>query len=139
MKKARVMLMVLLVLGGAGAAAYFYTGDARRVGDLTWQFWESIQYKDFDAAADLHSEADRKDADIAGMIERKFHIKPENLNVKSIDVRQVEINSSGKRARSLTRVEVDVLNVKAEKPPVEAMLYWKKEDGHWYLDLKSSL
>lgn len=149
MRKLIVALVLLVVAGGA--FAYLTTGsraktpwsvyfnrDARVVAELGEKFMEDIQYKDFKAAANLSSPEDREKADIPKLIERLFAIKPEQLDINKIELLSSEVDSTGERARTKLGTDVKVLNTSELRHP-EIMLYWKKRDGHWYMDLQSSL
>ena len=104
------------------------------------RFLEDIQFKDFVHAATFHTAEDRKIKDIPHLIEEKFHIKPELLDIKSFEVLRVDVMSNGLRAKALTKVFVRVLNAEQNIREIEATFVFKKEpDGQWYMDLQSSL
>ena len=50
----------------------------------------------------------------------------------------VEFDSTGRLAKAKTTCGVRVLNTKEDRRP-ESVLYWKKTDGNWYLDLRTTL
>ena len=112
--------------------------DKKILEDLTFSFWEDIQFKDWDTAASYHAEQVKAERDIPYLIERMFQVKPETLDVRNIEVQEVDIDSSGDRGRVRTKLLVKVLNTGKVKQP-EAVLYWYKENGQWLLNLESSL
>ncbi len=101
-------------------------------------FLEAIQFKDFDKAANYHDEQDRDKRNIAQLIESKFLVKPEQLDLRAYQIKEIDLSEKGDRARILTVTTVHKLNT-AEVRDVEAMFYWAKENGTWYLKLESSL
>ena len=115
-----------------------YGGDKAIIIEKSKRFFECIQFKEFGEAAQFHSEEDQKDADIPDMIERLFFVKPENLDIQNVDILFGEIDSSDVLGRVKTKCLAHVLNTQEEKQ-IDVMLYWKKENGNWYLKLKSSL
>ncbi len=141
MKKFIVLGILILVAGLAGLLVMSGTlplyatgkGEVRR---LTEGFWEAIQFKDFDAAAEYDKDEDKES--VAKGIERMFRVKPENLDIQTVEVLYVEIDSSGERARSKARLTGEMLNPKHERI-IEAMLFWELTGEKWQLRLKSSL
>jgi hypothetical protein len=104
------------------------------------RFLEDIQFKDFAHAATFHTEQDRKVKDIPKLIEEKFQIKPELLDIRSFEILRVDIMSNGKRAKVLTKVFVKVLNAEQKVREMEAAFFFKQEaGGKWFMDLQSSL
>ena len=101
-------------------------------------FLEAIQFKHFDKAANYHNEEDRDKRNIGRIIESKFLVKPEQLDIRDYQIREIDISETGDRARILTITTVHKLNT-TEVRDAEAMFYWAKEDGVWYLKLESSL
>ena len=72
------------------------------------------------------------------MLEDFFLIPPENLDVREVRVNFVELDSTGVRAKVKVTSTVEVLNKKETRDP-EAMLYWRLDNGTWYLDLRTTL
>ena len=103
------------------------------------EFLEDIKFKDFDKAASYHSAEDRKDVNIAKLIERMFQVKPEFLDILRYKIVKSEIDSSGDRGRVLTRTVVKVLNTGEIKEP-EIIFYWQQDPTEgWVMKLESSL
>lgn len=104
------------------------------------QFWEDIQFKDFEHAATYHSEARQAEVDIPYLLERIFLVKPELLDIMSYEIVMADVDSTGLRARVKTRVKVKDL-VRERVDDREMMLYWKREDmaSPWTMDLETSL
>jgi ribosomal protein L23 len=123
-------------LPGPLAAA---TGDSKILRQRSIDFLEDLQFKDFDKAASYHSTEDRKKVNISKMIERLFAVKPEFLDIMRYEVKSVDIDRSGDRAKVKTKTVIKVLNTsKIEEP--EVLLYWRKDPKEgWVMMLESSL
>ena len=145
--------IALLVVVGIAAAALAMAGrygvkvgpyelalsrDKKALHDNMVGFLEAIQFKDFDKAANYHNEKDCSERDIAELIESKFYIKPEDLNIMDFRIDRVWVTQAGDRGRCLTTSTVRRLNTDHVRD-VEAMFYWAKENGEWCLKLESSL
>jgi hypothetical protein len=150
MKKAVVILLILVVLAaGAIVASQRYAfkvgpyqvtlnQDKQVLHDRMTGFLEAIQFKDFAKAANYHDDADKSRRPIDRLIEEKFFIKPEQLDIMSYEIKFIEITEAGDRGRILTDTRVRQLNTQ-EVRDIEAIFYWAKEGGEWYLKLESSL
>jgi len=141
--KVGIPILLALVAGGAAYAIFggftpLYRSDVHIIEQKTRRFWECIQFKEFGEAAAFHSAADQKKADIPKLIEKTFKVPPEQLDIKEYQVRFAEVDSTGILGRSKTRCIVELLNAKKTRK-TEAVLYWKKENGRWYLKLESTL
>ena len=113
--------------------------EARKLGGMARSFLEDIKFKDFKAAAQYSTPEDRDKADIPALIERLFQVKPEVLQIDNIELMAVDVDSTGKRARTKLKTDVKLLNTNELKHP-EVLLYWKEgADGKWFMDLASSL
>ncbi len=146
------IVMVVLLAAGITAVLTFdkYAFDLPGAGRIvlwkdedliyrnTMRFLEDIRFKDFAHAALFSSDEDRARKDIPTLLEKKFVIKPEFLDISSCRVRKVELMETGKRAKAYCTVHVKALNTGREKD-VELILYWKRKDSGWYMDLQSSL
>lgn len=103
------------------------------------RFMECLKFKDFKDAAAFHSPQDLKEKpDLPKLLEDFFLIPPESLDVQETLIDYVELDSSGSRAKVKTTSTVHILNRKETQKP-EIMLYWKRLDGSWYLDLRTTL
>lgn len=148
------MKKVLLLVVVALAAAVYASSDRYAVGIGPWlipvdrdrsevnqkmrRFLDDLKFKDFDHAATFHTAEDREKKDIPTLIEKKFAVKPELLDIRAHDVLAVEIMPTGERAKVRTVVNVTLLNT-GKTRDADAVFYWKKVDGVWYMDLQSSL
>jgi ribosomal protein L23 len=113
--------------------------DVKHLRKQSTAFLEDLQFKDFDKAETYHSAEDRKKADIANLIERLFAVKPEFLDILRYEIKRVDIDSSGDRAKVKTQTVVKVLNTNEIKEP-EIILYWRKDPKEgWVMKLESSL
>lgn len=149
MVKAVLALIIAVACGGYwfftfGPAAHAPIGlllnpETRKLGELARRFMEDIKFKDFKAAAAYSPVDQREKADIPGLIERLFAVKPEFLQIDNIEVVTADVDSTGTRARTKLKTDVKVLNSNELKHP-EVLLYWKRgEGGKWFMDLASSL
>ena len=147
--KKYVLLGLILVLVGIYASSDRYSvglgpwqvvvdEDRAQVHARTSRFLDDIKFKDFAHAATFHTAEDQEKRDIPTLIERKFAVKPELLDIRTHDVLAVEIMSTGERAKVRTIVHVTLLNT-GQTRDVDAVFYWQKIDGVWYMDLQSSL
>lgn len=148
MKKTTLILVaVLLVLG-----TYFYfdarsshttvpgfsSEDEKIVNAKSMSFLEDLKYKDFKKAATYHSPEDQKKANIPKLIQRVFLVKPELLDIMEYRILDTDFDSTGDRARVKIKSKVHVLNTEEIRNP-EAILYYHKQNGQWYMELESSL
>lgn len=139
---------VVALLGYAGAGPYGwhlgpvgFSWDPTRetVARLTTRFLDDIRFKDFDQAAKYHTASDQAAADIPRLIETKFAIKPEQLDIQETRIDRIDVDPDRRRAKSVTTWHTKLLNTN-EVRDVEAVLFWHKgTDGRWYMALRSSL
>jgi len=102
-------------------------------------FLEAIKFKDFEKAASFHHPDKLKAKDVPALIEKRFMVKPELLDISGSEILLVEMDSQGSRARVKTRSRVSILNSGKERN-VDIIFYWQKDlDGKWYMTLDSSL
>lgn len=114
-------------------------GDTKLLRNRTTDFLEDIQFKDFDKAASYHSTEDRKKVDISRLIERLFAVKPEFLDIMRYEIKTVDIDRSGDRAKVITHTVVKVLNTGKIREP-EVIFYWRRDPKEgWVMMLESSL
>jgi hypothetical protein len=144
MKKLLAILVLLAAGGGFGLAVVngYVPGLGGHQAALTRQsrrFMECLKFKEFKEAAAFHHPQDLKEnPNIPKLLEDFFLIPPENLDVREVRVDYVELDSTGQRAKVKVTSTVEVLNKKETRDP-EAMLYWRLENGVWYLDLRTTL
>lgn len=149
----KVILIFILLVGLAMALLYLShpsstvtstitqatSSDVRELRKLSTDFLEDLQFKDFTKAAAYHSEADRGKVDIPKLIERMFAVKPEFMDILRYELKKVEIDRSGDRAKVKTQTVIKLLNTKEIKEP-EVMLYWRRDPKEgWVMKLESSL
>jgi hypothetical protein len=123
---------------GLGGFSAVLDEDRHDLEQGTRGFLTAIQYKDFQKAASYHHPDEREKFDIAKMIEEKFYIKPEHLDIRHFETLRVDVDPEGVRGKVMARANLKVLNAGKVKD-VEAVFYWKKTDGKWFLGLRSSL
>ncbi len=148
MKKSTVaFILVLLILG-----AYFaldtkkgkmffegmFSGESAILNGMSMSFLEDIRFKDYENAASYHHPEDREKTDIPKLIEKKFKIKPELLDIMDYRVMETTLDSSGTRARVKMKAKTHMLNTDKIKH-AEFILYYYKKDETWYMELESSL
>ena len=115
------------------------SSDVRLLRERSKDFLEDLQYKDFDKAATYHSSEDRTKVDIAKLIERIFAVKPEFLDIMRYEIKNIEIDRSGDRAKVKTETVIKLLNTSKIKKP-EIILYWRRDPKEgWVMKLESSL
>lgn len=145
-----LVLVALLALIGGG---YFFiqssnlgqaplgtlvSGNKQELVKASRSFMEDLQYKDFKSAELYSLPEQREKYDIPTLIERLFQVKPEFLNILNYEILSTDFDRSGDRARVHLKANIKVLNANKEKSP-ELILYYKKMDNKWYMDLASSL
>lgn len=150
MNKFWVVTGIVVVVGAAVLAFGSRTGlkigsfrltlnkDKQILEERSKKFWEDVQYKDFKSAAKYHEPGIRKKQDIPFLLERLFMVKPEQMDLRTIDVEEVHIDSTGRRGRTRTKMMIKLLNTKKIKRP-DVVLYWYKKEGTWWMRLESSL
>lgn len=147
-----VIAVVLMLVGGVlyqsttrygvalGPLRFSLAPDKQSVELAMRRFLEDVQFKDFQHAATFHSEEDRKTRNIPQLIENKFAVKPELLDIRSFDVLRVDVMSTGTRARVYVKVFAKILNGEDKVRELEAVFFFKRSgDGPWFMDLQSSL
>ena len=123
-------------LGGVGVS---WSSDRQELERLTTQFLDDIRFKDFRKAATYHTASDQSAADIPALIESKFAVKPEQMDIQETRIERIDIAPDKQRAKAVTTCHVKLLNT-AEIRDIEAVFYWRRgSDGRWYMQLKSSL
>jgi len=152
MKYALWIIGIVAVLGGGYLGAAHFSGGAfptlglplgGETGKLrrtALDFWEDIQFKDFDSAAGYHAPELQDTVDIPYLLQRLFVVKPEMLDILEYEIVMVDIDRSGDRARVRTRLKVkDLIQGKVREKQV--MLYFARddEDSPWHMKLEDSL
>ena len=141
------LLLAVFVLAAGAAGAYLasegylpgWQSDKAVIKKKSHRFLECLKFKEFDEAVSFHAPADIKARpDMAKLLENFFRIPPENLDIQDISIDFIEFDSTGQRAKAKTTCGVRILNTKEDRRP-EAVLYWKKANGAWYLDLRTTL
>ena len=149
MKKFAIILVLILAACGLmlfssrygvkiGSLSFALDKDKQTLEQRSKAFWEDVQYKDFKSAAKYHEKSKQKKHDIPYLLERLFLVKPEQLDIRSIEVEEVSIDSTRKRGRSRTKLTLKILNANKLKTP-KVILYWYKKNQKWYMRLESSL
>lgn len=146
MKKLIALLLLFAAVAGAGFLAFngnirgLEIGtDQRDLRRKTIRFMECLKFKEFREAASFHHPQDLKERpDIPKMLEDFFLIPPENLDVREVRVDFIELDSTRMRAKVKITSTINILNRKETRSP-EAMLYWRRVDGQWYMDLRTTL
>ncbi|MBI5242841.1 MAG: hypothetical protein HY922_04035 [Elusimicrobia bacterium] len=141
------LLFIVFLLGAAAGAAYLMSqgwipgmqNDKSILKKKSFRFLECLKFKEFQEAAGFHMPEELKaHSDIPKMLENFFKIPHENLDIQDIIIDFIELDSTGYRAKVKTTSVTRILNRTDIHRP-EAMLYWKKVGGQWYLDLRTTL
>lgn len=148
--KVVVVLLALLLLAGGGYAylqlsqlgqaplGTLLSGDTQALVEVARSFMEDLKYKDFKASAKYSLPEQQEKYDIPMLVERLFQVKPEFLNIQNYEVTSTDFDQSGDRARVHLKADVKLLNTQEQRTP-ELILYFKKRDSKWFMDLASSL
>lgn len=113
--------------------------DVKFLRQRSIDFLEDVQFKDFKKAGSYHSFADRDKVDVAKLIEKIYQVPPEFMDIMRYEIKEVDIDRTGDRARVKTKTVIKMLNTgKIQEPDV--ILYWHRdpEEG-WIMKLESSL
>mgnify|MGYP001592835455 CR=1 FL=1 len=144
----KLIAILLLLAGVAGTGFLAVNGDIpgleigtdqRALKQKSLRFMECLKFKEFREAAAFHHPTDLKERpDIPKMLEDFFLVPPENLDVREVRVDFIELDSTKMRAKVKVTSTIHILNKKETRDP-EAMLYWRRVDGQWFLDLRTTL
>lgn len=143
-----LFVIVALGVGGYFAAAYIsggalptlglvMGGERGEVRSVVLKFWEDLKFDDAKSATALMVPT-ANDSELVGVfLNHVFNMPPQSLDIVSYAVDSVEIDSTGLRARAKSSI---VANDLSKKLPIktEAMLFLRKVDAVWFLDLSSS-
>jgi hypothetical protein len=152
MKRALIIVGVLVVLGGGYLAAAQLSGgafwafglplggDRGELRRLALSFVEDIQFKDFIRAASYHEPGKQKEVDIPFIIERLFAVKPEVLDIMEKEIVFSDVDSTGNRGRVKVRAKVKDL-LKSNIRNQEFILYFQRDHpgAPWFMHLEDSL
>ncbi len=148
MSKSTVALILVILGVGAyilydsqwGRSIYLslFSKDLHLIEEISLQFMEDVQFKDFDKAASYHSPEDREKIDIPRLMRKLFMIKPELIDVMDYSILDSSLDSTGTRGRVKVKAKVNILNSNKIKHP-EVILYFHKKGDQWYMEMESSL
>ena len=127
MRKTTIATIVIAILIGLGVWAVLagpVNPDNRLVRNLSTQFMEDLQFKDFRRSSSYHHELEKDRVDIGNTLEKLFLVKPESLDIREYRIVKSELDSTGKRARVHIRTKFQRLNMKEEPEEGELILYW---------------
>ena len=104
--------------------------DKQVLEEKVTNFLEDVEFKDFEKAATYHNKADQEKVNISKLIEDKFMVKPELLDITKYEVTDINIDRSGERAKVKTRTIFKILNTgKVEE--MELIFYFHRKTV-WY-------
>jgi len=129
MRKSTVATVVVAALAAAVLAVVIYApsaGEAGVVRDLSEQFVQDLQFKDFRSSSLYSHDLDRDRLDIGRTLEKLFLVKPELLELMRYEVVSTDIDDSGERARTKVRVVYKKLNISKEPEEKDVLIYWLK-------------
>lgn len=143
-----LLVVIILCAGGYFIAAYLSGGSLPTYGlvmggergaarQVVLKFWEDIKFDDPKSAAKLMMPDAQDSALVSTFLSKLFHVQPEKLDIVSYKIIAVEIDSTGSRARVKNSILAKNLTSQ-EAVNTEAMLFLRKVDNNWYLDLGSS-
>lgn len=115
-----------------------FDSDKMTINDSTLSFLEAVKFKDFNRAASFHHPDTLQEKDVPKLIEKKFMIKPEALDISAFEIVRVDLDSARSRGKALCSVTVKALNTDKRRD-IEIIFYWMKRDEAWYMTLESSL
>ena len=153
MKKYLILLGVLLAaalayLGAAHVSGGQYPtlgipglgGHEAQLRRMSIDFWEDIQFKDFDKAATYHEEHLQEEVDIPFLLDRLYGVPPESIDVQSYEIVFIDVDSTGLRARVKCRVKaLELGREKVRDQEVILYYYRHSEDDPWFMKLEDSL
>lgn len=122
----------------AGGFKLPFDEDKMYIDRSTLSFLEAVRFKDFNRAASFHHPETLQEKDVPKLIEKKFLVKPEALDISAYEILRVDLDSARTRGRALCSVTVKALNTDKRRD-IEVIFYWLKRDGTWYMTLESSL
>lgn len=129
MRKSTILTLVALVAVSAGAwlvLAKPLSSERGLLEGMTRSFVEDLQFKDFRSASLYSHLLDRSRLDIGKTIESLFRVKPEFLDIKDFKLVDLDIDSSGERAKAKVRTRYKILNQSDELKENALILYWIK-------------
>ncbi len=130
-----VVALVLTVGGWIFLNGVPFGNSARRlVVDLSLDFMEDLQFKDFRRSASYHHKLEKHRVDIGRTLEKLFLVKPESLDLREFHIVKAEVDSTGDRARVHIRTKFQRLNMKDEPENGELILYWMKRNPDCPID-----
>ncbi len=133
MRKTTIATLVVIPLLFAGGYIYMtdpFNPDRAHLQDLSNQFMEDIQFKDFHSSALYHHELEQDRVDIGRAIEDLFLVDPELLDILDYRITRTEIDSSGRRGRVLVNTRFRPLKPEAIRDDendieeADLQLYW---------------
>ncbi|MDA0712629.1 MAG: hypothetical protein O2897_01405 [bacterium] len=143
-----LIVIVALGVGGYFATAYLsggalptlglvMGGERGEVRNVVMKFWEDLKFDDAKSATALMVPSANDPSLVGVFLSNVFSMPPESLDIVSYNVDAVEIDSTGHRARVKSSI---VANDLRKKTPIqtEAMLFLRKVEEAWLLDLSSS-
>src|SRR5688572_9377666 len=93
-----------------GAVGFSWDRDRQAVQERTIQFLTDLRFKDFTHAGTYHSASDQAAVNLPALIESKFLIKPEQLDIQEVRIDRIDLDEDGRRAKVLTTCHTRVLN-----------------------------
>lgn len=127
MRKTSVVTLVILALLGIGTYVFLvnpFSGDTGALRELSKQFMEDLQFKDFRRSSLYHHKLEKDRVDIGNSLEKLFLVKPEFMDIREYRVVSADIDSTGDRARVHVKTRFKRLNVSDKVEEGELILYW---------------
>ena len=130
---ATIAVVIVLGVGGYIYLQDPFNPDRAEIEELSEQFMEDIQFKDFRSSASYHHDLEQERVDIGRAIEDLFKVDPELLDMLDYRITRTEIDSSGDRGRVLVNTRFRPLKPKAlssedddDIEETDLQLYWMR-------------
>jgi len=126
-----IFVIAVLSLGGYLYLTQPFDPNRGEIEQLSEQFMEDLQFKDFQSSARYHHDLEQERVDIGQSIEELFLIDPELLDILDYRITRTEIDSTGTRGRVLVNTRFRPLKPEAMSDDdddgveeADIQLYW---------------
>lgn len=132
----KITIVTVLIVAAAAVGAYLYLEhpfdpNRAQIEEMSEQFMEDIQFKDFQSSARYHHRLEQERVDIGKAIEQLFLVDPELLDIMDYRITRTEIDSTGERGRVLVNTRFRPLKPDAvsdddddDIEEADMQLYW---------------
>jgi len=146
----RLLLIAALATLGYFVAAHFsggslptfgleIGGEKATVRANALKFWEDIKFKDTTSALTFLPNGKNSKVLLNSFLQKTFQCSPEKLDIEEYRIENLELDSTGKRARVKVKIWAHNLSTnKALEPQVLLFFHFDHITLGWMLDLSSS-